>query len=112
MKKDLPNLKVIEPFQPEVIHCENKEDFSAIINSDPEKYNAMTTQKLNKLFDVPGYRITKLQGEISLRKLKDDTSQDSNIDEEIKKIKVAFNKLSDQVEYIKKVLFSEEINGE
>ena len=45
LKKDLPTVKIIEPFQPSVIKCENKEDFSAIINSEPEKYSEMTTQK-------------------------------------------------------------------
>ena len=42
MKKELPTVKIFEPFQPEVIECESKEDFSEILNADLEKYNAMT----------------------------------------------------------------------
>ena len=38
LKKDLPTVKIIEPFKPSVIDCETKEDFSEIINSESEKY--------------------------------------------------------------------------
>ena len=116
LKKDLPTVKIIEPFQPSVIECETKEDFSAIINTEPDKYKEMTTQKLNKLFRIPGYKITKIKGEICLRNIKpceklpdsrnvnnDDLNQ---LKQEIKAIKVAFNELSDQLESIKSLIFS------
>lgn len=114
LKKDVPKLNVIEPFNPEVIQCESKEDFSTIINSDIEKYNAMTTHKLNKLFNIPGYRITKIKGEISLRKIKDNapTDIDNHIQEEIDKIYDAFNALSDQVQAIKQLILPQHFNEE
>ena len=116
LKKDLPTVKIIEPFQPSVIECESKEDFSAIINSEPDKYKEMTTQKLNKLFHIPGYKITKIKGEICLRNIKPceklpDSSNVNNDDinqlkQEIKAIKIAFNELSNQLESIKSLIFS------
>ena len=112
MKKDLPQVKILEPFSPEVIECETKEDFNAILNADPDKYKDMTTQKLNKTFKIPGYKITKIQGEICLRSIKPCERQDNNnlalINEEIKNIKLAFNKLSEQFEMIKKILLPQE----
>ena len=112
IKKDLPTVKIIEPYQPEVIECETKEDFMEILAADKEKYNVMTTQKLNKTFKIPGYKITKIKGEICLRnikpceKLKTEEAEDV-INEEIKNIKDAFNQLSDQVEQIKLLLFND-----
>ena len=121
-KKELPEIKIIEPFQPdEIIECETKEDFIEIINADIEKYKSMTTQKLNKMFSIPGYRITKLKGEIGLRSDKYYTNKNKNslcetfakqneniheeeineLKEQIKIIKEAFNQLSEQFEYIK-----------
>ena len=109
LKKDLPQIKIIEPFSPEVIDCETKEDFNAILNSDPDKYKDMTTQKLNKTFHIPGYKITKIQGEICLRSIKPCEKQDNvSLAEEIKNIKLAFNQLSEQFEAIKSYLIAEQ----
>lgn len=110
LKKDLPQVRIIEPFSPEVVECETKEDFNAILNADPDKYKDMTTQKLNKTFKIPGYKITKIQGEICLRSIKPCERQDNhsdeihNLEEEIKNIKLAFNQLSEQFELIKKYI--------
>lgn len=110
LKKDLPQVKIIEPFSPEIIECETKEDFNEILNADPDKYKDMTTQKLNKTFKIPGYKITKIKGEICLRSIKPCERQDNHnldvINEEIKNIKLAFNQLSEQFELIKKYLDS------
>ena len=108
MRKDFPSIKIIEPFQPEVIECENVEDFSEIINADKEKYNDYTTQKLNKTFKIPGYKVTKINGEISLRSIKPCEQLNSNgsnkIKDEINDIKEAFDQLSEQFEAIKEIL--------
>lgn len=111
LKKELPTVRIIEPFQPEVIECESKEDFSEIIISDPEKYNVMTTQQLNKIFKIPGYKVTKIKGELCLRNIKacekQSHSELETINEEIKNIKLAFNQLSEQFDQIKQLLLTE-----
>ncbi|EAY22613.1 hypothetical protein TVAG_036390 [Trichomonas vaginalis G3] len=104
IRKELPKIKIIEPFQPEVIDCDSKDDFSEIISADQEKYAGMTTQKLNKIFHIPGYKVTKIKGEICLRNIKDgekDRDEEKKVMDEIKKIKDAFNALSEQFELIK-----------
>ena len=109
LKKDLPQIKIIEPFSPEIIECDSKEDFNEILNADPDKYKDMTTQKLNKTFKIPGYKITKIKGEICLRSIKPCERQDNQaINEEIKNIKDAFNQLSEQFELIKKYIIPQE----
>ena len=112
LKKDLPQIKIIEPYSPEIIECETKEDFNDIMNADPDKYKDMTTQKLNKTFKIPGYKITKIKGEICLRSIKPCERQDNHklelINEDIKNIKLAFNQLSEQFELIKKYLIPQD----
>ena len=92
----------------EVFECENKEDFSEIINSNINRYNEMSTQKLNQMFKVPGYKVTKIKGEIGLRTIKacemnksDDVSRIDKIEKEIQIIKDAFNQMSEQLDLIK-----------
>ena len=108
LKKDTPTIKVLEPFKPEVIECENKEDFSEIINSNINRYNEMSTQKLNQMFKVPGYKVTKIKGEIGLRTIKacemnksEDVSRIDKIEKEIQLIKDVFNQMSEQLDLIK-----------
>ena len=117
-KKDLPEIKIIEPYKPdEIIECDDKDDFIEIINDDIEKYKSMTTQKLNKMFTIPGYKITKLKGEICLRCIKHNNNNNNDdelldeiqhlritideLKEDNKNIKNAFNELSEQFEFIK-----------
>ena len=62
---DIPPMRILEPFRAEVIEFDDKNDFIKYVNEDMETYKSLTTQKLNKMFHIPGYRITKLQGDIS-----------------------------------------------
>ena len=86
-------------------------EFIEYINKDIEKYNEISTIKLNKMFIIPGYKVTKLKGVISLRAIKtlreklinDQDERLSNVEIEIdrlkqenEKIKDAFNQLSKQ----------------
>ena len=115
LKKELPELKTIEPFQCDVINCETKEDFIEQLHSKLDEYNNMTTQKLNKIFRIPGYRVTKIKGEIGLRKDSATEREDQKTERlpdaealraEIEMIKDAFNQLSDQVETLKEIVLS------
>ena len=80
-------------------------------NSDPEKYKDMTTQKLNKLFNIPGYKITKIKGEICLRKIKQENHINNDelekIQQQINEIKEAFNLLTEQFETIKTMVIGQ-----
>ena len=64
---EIPPMRILEPFRAEVIEFDDKNDFIKYVNEDMETYKSLTTQKLNKMFHIPGYRITKLQGDISLK---------------------------------------------
>ena len=66
-KKQLPEIKVIEKFSPNITSFESKEEFIEYLSDHKDEMDKLTTQKLNKMFNIKGYRITKLNGEISLR---------------------------------------------
>ena len=66
-KKEQPQIKTIEKFQPDVMEFESKEEFAEYLDKHREELEKETTQKLNKMFSINGYRITKIKGEISLR---------------------------------------------
>ena len=70
--KSVPKqMKVLERFQPETITCDSKEEFQEYLNKHADTLNSLTTQKLNRMFNVKGYRVTKIKGEIGLRALND-----------------------------------------
>ena len=92
------SVKVLEPFQPDIIKCDNKDAFNVIYNANKEKYNAMTTQKLNKIFNIPGYKITKVNNEICLRSIKPCEKINSNDYSD------TLQKLTEKVERLTKII--------
>ena len=92
------SVKVFEPFHPEIVKCEDKDDFNLIYNANKEKYNAMTTQKLNKIFEVPGYKISRVNNEICLRSIKPCEKIASNDNSD------ALQKLTERIDKLEKAI--------
>ena len=84
-EEEIPPMRILEPFRAEVIEFEDKNDFIKYVNEDMETYKSLTTQKLNKMFHIPGYRITKLQGDISLKAVGGKEEGEERMRSEIKK---------------------------
>jgi hypothetical protein len=59
-------IKVIEAYELEVKIFQRKEEFEKYLSTHADDLKEMTTYKLNKAFNVKGYRITKIKGEIGL----------------------------------------------
>ena len=99
---DASTIKVFEPFHPETVKCGDKDEFNLIYNANKEKYNEMTTQKLNKIFEVPGYKISRVNNEICLRSIKpcekimcnDNSETLQKLTERIDQLEKAFNNLA------------------
>ena len=97
-KKELPQIKVIERYSPDVINFETKEDFIEYLDKYREELNQMSTCKLNKLCKIKGYHITKLNGEISLRSARksetiESKSESERIINEIEDLKTVIKQL-------------------
>ena len=111
IKDYLMDLKVIEPIKNYIKEFNSPVEFNLWYAKHKEEVDSLTTHKLNKLYHIEGYRITKIKGELMLkvdRKIKEKEGEDENIHEEINelrdeiaKIKEAYNKL---VEYVNNTL--------
>jgi hypothetical protein len=60
-------VKIIETFTPEVVTFKDKTEFVKYMNVHASDLKNTSTFKLNKMFVVPNYRITKIKGDIGLR---------------------------------------------
>jgi hypothetical protein len=66
-------IKVLQKYNPDPIEFDSIIEFQRYLSDHEAEMNAMTTQKLNQTFKITDedrhYRITKLKGKISLRRL-------------------------------------------
>ena len=97
-KRELPQIKIIEKYSPDIINFETKEDFIEYLARHRDELNQLSTCKLNKLCKIKGYHITKLNGEISLRSTKtsddiESKSQSERIMNEIEDMKTVIKQL-------------------
>ena len=103
-------LKVIEPIKNYIKEFNSPVEFNLWYAKHKDEVDALTTHKLNKMYHIDGYRITKIKGELMLkaeRKIKDKDKEEGDeenirdeineLRDEIAKIKDAYNKL---IEYI------------
>ena len=108
-KKPLPEIKIIEKFSPDITEFENKEEFIEYLQDNKEEMDKLTTQKLNKMYHIKGYKITKLKGEICLKKDNTTDSKDKNRDNtEMTKVletqSVEINELKQEIQTLKSAL--------
>ena len=61
-------VKTIEPVR-EKRRFNNVDEFNKFFNDHQKEFEETTTCKLNKKYEVPGYRITKINGEVSLKNI-------------------------------------------
>ena len=101
-KKELPEMKIIEKFSPDITTFDTKEDFIEYFNEHKDELNTLTTQKLNKMFKISGYTITKIKGEVSLKSArdaqplhKDEQSRIETLEREVQTLKNALTNLID-----------------
>ena len=98
-------LKVIEPIKNYIKEFNSPVEFNLWYAKHKEEVDSLTTHKLNKLYKIEGYRITKIKGELMLKvdrhvKEKEEGESEDEINElrnEIKNIKETLNKL---IEYV------------
>ena len=85
----MEELKIIEPVKTNLKHFKTTEEFNIYYIKNKEELEEMTTQKLNKLFNIDGYRITKIgtrdkdgkrvKGSICLKKCVEKDTPDTNL---------------------------------
>ena len=75
-------LKVLEPIQLDVKTFKDKQEFELFFNSHKNEFENSTTTRLNRMYKIPGYRISRVKDELCLKKdyTKKNLGNSSNID--------------------------------
>ena len=75
-------LKVLEPIQLDVKTFKDKQEFELFFNSHKNEFENSTTTRLNRMYKIPGYRISRVKDELCLKKdyTKNNLGSSSNID--------------------------------
>ena len=61
------SIEVIQPYKPQPIQFATPDEFNIYYNKHADEFNE-TTYKLNVKYKIPGFKITKLKGELKLIK--------------------------------------------
>ena len=64
-QRSVPDIPIKERYEPEVMSF-TKDEFIDYLADHAETLKEITTYKLNKMFDIEGYRVTKIRGEVGL----------------------------------------------
>lgn len=70
------DIKIIEPIKNYLKEFNSIEEFNNFYSLNKDELNQMTTHKLNKMYNVKGYRITKIKGELMLKKWDENNKRD------------------------------------
>lgn len=62
------DLKVIEPIKNYLKEFKTVDEFNLWYSKNKEEVDKLTTHKLNKMYKIDGYRITKIKGVLMLKK--------------------------------------------
>ena len=99
-------LKVIEPIKNYIKEFNSPVEFNLWYAKHKEEVDSLTTHKLNKMYHIDGYRITKIKGELMLkidRNVKDKTLNDEesvDIHEEINELRNEIKNIKDTVNHL------------
>ena len=88
------DIKVIEPISKHTKEFDTVDEFNLYYNKNKEEMDKLTTHKLNKLYLIKGYRITRIKNVLSLKKMKQNSQYD--IDNEL-------DELKKEIQYIREI---------
>ena len=62
-------LEVVQPYNPQVIHFDTPDDFNAYYNKHQDDFSDnISTYKLNVKYKIPGFKLSKIQGQLKVVK--------------------------------------------
>lgn len=99
-------VNIIEPITHYIKEFDTPNDFDSWYKSHKEEMDKLTTHKLNKMYHINGYRVTRIKGVLSLKKArpKMETNNESNNESENEQRFIALeNEIADMLEDIKNI---------
>ena len=104
-------LKIIEPIRDYLKVFSSPDEFNIWYTKNKEEVDTLTTHKINKMYKINGYRITKIKNVLMLKKCNEshDNNNSANsplvpdnlqeLQDEIKNIKNTVNKIIDYLNH-------------
>ena len=108
------SIEVIQPYKPNPIQFSSPDDFNIYYNKHKDDFND-TTYKLNVKYKIPGFKITKIKGEMKL--IKDYAHKSSTSlqhaahtdDDEIKRLTSRLTDIEKRLESVE--MYLQQLNG-
>ena len=95
------DLKIIEPIRNYLKEFNTPDEFNLYYQTKKDELDNLTTHKLNKMFHIKDYRITKIKGELMLKKWNEIEKEEStNVEEQINLLKEEITKIKDTINRI------------
>ncbi|EAY15176.1 hypothetical protein TVAG_201700 [Trichomonas vaginalis G3] len=93
-------LQIIKPIK-ECTNFANVEEFNQFYEENKNLFEELTTCKLNKMFKIEGFRITKIKGQVSLKSIPESrVTNTMKIDELIQRIVTVEDRVNSIIEFI------------
>ena len=102
------DLKIIKPVEKYLKEFESPEEFNVFYAKNKDEIDSQTTHKLNKQYHIKGYVITKIKGELCLKKpwMKKNNNQSSiemssqmgSLESRVKRLEETVNKIIDLIQ--------------
>ena len=95
------DLKIIEPVQRYVKEFESPEEFNVFYAKNRDEIDSQTTHMLNKKYHIKGLVITKIKGELCLKKpwiKKNKDTNESDLEVRVKRLEETVNKIIDLIQ--------------
>ena len=71
------DVKVVEPIRTPMKEFNSVDEFNLFYHNHKDEMMSTTTHRLNKMYKINGYRITKIRGELCLKKVREAVKQKS-----------------------------------
>ena len=104
------DIKVIEPIKEYLKEFNSPDEFNIFYTKNKDSIDQLTTHKLNKMYHIVGYRITRIKGNLMLKKWNESKTRDDNpqtditdahqIHDEIEEMKTSIASIKDTVNEI------------
>ena len=92
-------LKIIEPIRDYLKVFNSPDEFNIWFTKNKDEIESLTTHKLNKLYKINGYRITKIKGILMLKKCNETLNTDNSANSPL--IPENLQELQDEIKNIK-----------
>lgn len=94
------DIKVIEPISKHTKEFDTVDEFNLYYNKNKEEMDKLTTHKLNKLYLIKGYRITRIKNVLSLKKMKQNSQYEIDLGNELDELKKEIQHMKETINNI------------